>query len=130
MSWAISPTRHSALAARADLGLNHFRRDSRVHFPNRVFDYFAADLPVINTIPGELAELLAEHDAGFTTQSADSEAAAEFIQRTLARRPPPEGRPAPRLRRGQWVARFTRPVIAMRLVEALENLAQLPRAPS
>jgi len=110
-----------ALAARADFGLNHYRADSFVYFPNRVFDYFAADLPVINTVGGELADLLAARDAGFTTTSFDAEATAGYVKRMLAARPPTDDRPAPSARRGDWVAAFDRPAIARRLVEIVEE---------
>jgi glycosyltransferase involved in cell wall biosynthesis len=112
-----------ALAARADFGLSHFRGDSRVYFPNRVFDYFAADLPVLSTIPGELAEVLAAHQAGFTTGNFDADATVAYVERTLPGRPPLENRPEPRLRRGAWVERFDRPAIARRAAAILQALA-------
>ena len=118
-----------ALAARADFGLNHFRADSRVYFPNRVFDYFAAGLAVLNTIPGELAELLQAHQAGFTTPNFDADATVAYMERALAARPATEGRPPPRLRRGTWVERFDRPAIARRAVAILEALAAGQRVP-
>ena len=87
-----------------------------------MFDYFAADLPVINTVGGELANLLKTRKAGFTTTNFDAKAAAEYVARMLAARPPVENRPAPRDRRADWVADFDRPAIARKLVEIVEGL--------
>jgi len=104
-----------SLAAAADWGLIHYRRDSYVFFPNRVFDYFAAGLPVINTIGGELADVIAAHQAGFTTTGFDVEATVAYLLSDLVKRPPRASRLLPRERRGAWVAEFDRPAIAARL---------------
>jgi len=110
-----------ALAGRSDFGLNHYRGDSFVYFPNRVFDYFAADLLVINTVEGELAELLKAREAGFTTATFDVEAAAGYVDRMLAARPGVDDRRPPKARRGEWVDQFDRPAIARRLVEIVQD---------
>jgi glycosyltransferase involved in cell wall biosynthesis len=110
-----------ALATRSDFGLNHCRADSFAYFPNRVFDYFAADLPVINTVGGELANLLKARQVGFTTTTFDAAAAAEYVARTIATRPEVTNRPAPNARRARWVTEFDRPAIARRLVEIVEG---------
>jgi len=110
------------LAARADFGLNHCRADSFVYFPNRVFDYLAADLRVINTVGGELAELLAAHQAGFTTETFDAAAAVGYIEQVMDERPDIDDRHPPCQRRGVWVDAFDRPKIARQLVRILEEL--------
>ncbi|MCX5685059.1 MAG: glycosyltransferase [Planctomycetota bacterium] len=113
-----------SLAAAADWGLNHYRRDSFVFFPNRVFDYFAADLPVINTIGGELADVISAHEAGFTTTAFDVEAVVEYVLSGLERRPSRSSRSLPRRRRGAWVAEFDRPAIAARLGGILSQVTE------
>jgi glycosyltransferase involved in cell wall biosynthesis len=110
-----------SLAGRSDFGLNHYHTDAFVYFPNRVFDYFAADLPVINTVGGELADLLKARQAGFTTTTFDAAAAAKYVARTIATRPEVANRPAPNARRASWVTDFDRPAIARRLVEIVEG---------
>ncbi len=120
---------YCALAARADLGLCHYRPDSFVFLPNRVFDYLAGGLDVVNTIAGELADLLVEHACGFTTADFDADAAAEYIAARIVARPGPQDRPAPRRRRDPGMARFDRPAIAARLVSIVEGLPPAPRDP-
>ena len=110
-----------ALAGRSDFGLNHYRDDSFVYFPNRVFDYFAADLLVINTVGGELADLLKAHGSGLTTTTFDADAAAGYVDHMLDARPGLDDRRPPKVRRGKWVDRFDRPAIARRLVEIVQG---------
>jgi len=116
-----------SLAASADIGVNHFRPDSFVVFPNRVFDYFAADLPVLNTIPGELAGLITLNNAGFSTLSFDVDAAVRFIETRVAARPSVAARQAPCERRGDWVTEFDRPAIASRLPDILDSVVKARR---
>lgn len=52
------------LLKHSDAGLCAFAPDAPQTFVNRIFDYFAAALPVINSIPGELQRLLEENQAG------------------------------------------------------------------
>jgi glycosyltransferase involved in cell wall biosynthesis len=52
------------LTARAHIGVNPVRGESLIACPYKVADYLAAGLPVLNSLPGELAELLAEYGAG------------------------------------------------------------------
>jgi len=116
------------LAAASDFALNHYRADSFVFFPNRVFDFFAADLPIINTVGGEIAETIATHGAGFNTTDFDVEEAARYVEAEVVRRPPAASRPAPRDRRGAWVAEFDRRAIAARLPRILEDSVAARRA--
>ncbi|MDR4499379.1 MAG: glycosyltransferase family 4 protein [Candidatus Scalindua sp.] len=53
------------------VGLNAYAPDAPQTFPNKVFDYFAASLPVINSIPGELQGLLDEKQAGLQYKAGD-----------------------------------------------------------
>jgi len=52
------------LVSRAHVGVNPIRADSLIACPNKVADYLAAGLPVLNTLPGELAEMLSQFDCG------------------------------------------------------------------
>lgn len=55
-----------------DIGLNTFRRDAPQAFPNKVFDYFAAGLPIVNSIRGELENALVVSEAGITYESENT----------------------------------------------------------
>lgn len=111
-----------SLAATSDFGMNHYRADSFVFLPNRVFDYFAADLLLINTMPGELADLIASRQIGFTTPRFDVSSTVDYIESQLRKRLPTTGRPHPRERRGEWVKAFDRPIIASALPGILADI--------
>lgn len=56
--------------------LNTIMPESWCAMPNKVADYFGAGLPVINSIPGELAELIKTNDAGAYYHARDPESLA------------------------------------------------------
>ena len=59
------------LLKNSDAGLCAFAPDAPQTFVNRIFDYFAAALPVINSIPGELQRLLEENQAGIQYEAGN-----------------------------------------------------------
>jgi len=75
----------ASVASSSDVGLVPVRPEALVLFPNRVFDYFAAGLPVVSTIGGELAEVLAARSAGITCEAVGP-ALADAVERLLAGR--------------------------------------------
>ena len=67
------------LLIKCDIGLNTFAPDAPQSFPNKVFDYLAAGLPVINSISGELREILTQRNAGLWYQSGNPESLVKAI---------------------------------------------------
>jgi len=65
------------------VGLNAYAPDAPQTFPNKVFDYFAASLPVINSIPGELQRLLEENQAGFQYEAGNARSLVHAIEAML-----------------------------------------------
>ena len=118
---------YASIAAACDAAVLPQRPEALVFFPNRVFDYLAAGLPVLNTAAGEVADVLAEHDAGLTCDAADPSAWADALERLLARDRPVDHR----ARRGAWVEAFDRAAISRRFVALLERVAaaRAPDAP-
>ena len=53
------------MLARADAGLVPMFPDAYVGVPGKFSDYAAAGLPIVDSLPGEAAELLERHGAGF-----------------------------------------------------------------
>jgi glycosyltransferase involved in cell wall biosynthesis len=105
-----------SLEAAADVALLPLKAESYVFFPNRVFDFFAAGLPVVSTVAGELADVLTEHGAGVTCSASDPAALADAVERFLgvgSTRPP----------RGAWVKQYDRRRIAEEMVRVLESTA-------
>lgn len=112
-----------ALATGAsDVGLVLIRSGAFVFFPNRVFDYFAAGLPVLSNIGGELEGILEEHRAGVTSILSGGAALADAAEGLLAARA--AAGPDYRARRGEWVRTYDRSRIAAALVGLIEQVAQ------
>ncbi|MCX8134429.1 MAG: glycosyltransferase family 4 protein [Roseococcus sp.] len=85
--------------------------------PNKLMDYLAAGLPVLSTLPGEAARLLAE-GAGETVPPGDAAALADALQRLA-------DAPARRAAMGEAaralaLRRFDRRLLARRFVETVE----------
>jgi len=109
----------ASVAAASDIGLVPVRPEALVLFPNRVFDYFAAGLPVVSTIGGELAEVLACRGAGVTCEAVGP-ALADAVERLPAGR---QGGSADHgRRRGDWVDAYDRRHIAAEMVRLLESV--------
>ena len=49
--------------------------------PNKLFDYLAANLPVLTNVPGLTAEIVREAGVGYVCNAGDSEALASSMQR-------------------------------------------------
>ena len=65
------------------MGLVLVKPESLVSIPYKACEYAAAGLAIINSLPGELAELLADFSAGLTYTAGDAGALARAIT-TLA----------------------------------------------
>jgi glycosyltransferase involved in cell wall biosynthesis len=75
--------KHGRLLADADVGLVLVKPESLVSIPYKACEYAAAGLAIINSLPGELADLLADYSAGLTYTAGDAAALARAIT-TLA----------------------------------------------
>ena len=63
----------SAIFSFCDIGLSMYLKDSTVTMPIKAFHYFAAGLPIINSLEGDLSSLLLKHNAGLKYQAEDSQ---------------------------------------------------------
>ncbi|MFM7521507.1 MAG: glycosyltransferase, partial [Planctomycetota bacterium] len=66
-----------------DVGLVLVKPESLVAVPYKACDYAAAGLALVNSLPGELAELIETHDAGIQYAAGDGTSLANAIA-TLA----------------------------------------------
>ena len=71
------------LLSGCDVGLVCVKPESLVAMPYKACDYAAAGLAIVNSLPGELATLVAEHRAGLPYAAGDAESLAAAIA-TLA----------------------------------------------
>jgi glycosyltransferase involved in cell wall biosynthesis len=110
-----------SLAAACDLGVLAMKPEGMAVFPNRIFDYFAAGLPVVSTVVAELAEYIDDHDAGVTLDEPDGTALADEVVKLLTDKPKPSSHP--RDHRPAWVDEFDLSKIRVQLGELIESLA-------
>ena len=72
------------LLGESHCALNPILPESCSAMPNKVSDYFGAGLPVINSIPGELAELIKTNDAGVYYCARDPESLAAAMEEYIS----------------------------------------------
>jgi glycosyltransferase involved in cell wall biosynthesis len=72
-----TPEEISELYRICDLGIMGYSGDSTVAFPIKFFDYMAAGLPVLSSVPGELAGLLRERSIGIQYQAENADSLAK-----------------------------------------------------
>ena len=74
------------LLGSCDVGLVLVKPESLVALPNKACDYAAAGLALVNSLPGELADLIAAHEAGVPYVAGDGGSLAAAITALAADR--------------------------------------------
>ena len=77
----------AAFLSECDVGVVPMCDDSWVGIPNKVFDYAKAGLPIVSSLGGETAALLAKYECGKTYASGDPESLAAAVRKALQCRP-------------------------------------------
>jgi len=72
------------LLASCDVGVVPMADDSWVGIPNKFFDYAAAGLPIVSSLGGESAALLAQYRCGATYRSGDVDSLVVAIGKAVA----------------------------------------------
>ncbi|UCE58872.1 MAG: glycosyltransferase family 4 protein [Phycisphaerales bacterium] len=67
------------LLSQADAGFNASFPDAMIYFPNKIFYYLAAGAAVLNTIPGQCAELVEKEACGLNYTAGDPESCFDAI---------------------------------------------------
>ena len=67
------------LLRQSDIGLHCIVTGSKIAFPNKVFDYMAARLPIVNSVQGELEELLKSENTGIQYEGGNAESLKNAI---------------------------------------------------
>jgi glycosyltransferase involved in cell wall biosynthesis len=68
----------------SDIGLSPYRSTSTVVMPAKVYDYLAAGLPVVNSLPGELENFLRENQIGIQYVAGNAESLANALEELAA----------------------------------------------
>jgi glycosyltransferase involved in cell wall biosynthesis len=79
----------AGLMASTDIGLQILANIPAFYYgtsPNKFFDYIAAGLPVLNNYPGWLADMITEHQCGFSVPPDNAEAFADALENAAAQR--------------------------------------------
>jgi glycosyltransferase involved in cell wall biosynthesis len=63
----------------ADVGLLPYTGFSTVSVPAKTFDYLAAGLPIINSLPGEVDQIIQRHRIGFRYESGNAMDLARYM---------------------------------------------------
>lgn len=77
----LSPVELAALYSRCDIGLCAYSASSNVEMPDKIYDYTAAGLPVLVSLRGEVADVVAENRIGLSYQGGSSE---DLLRKLLA----------------------------------------------
>lgn len=67
------------LLRQSDIGLNTFVANAKNSFPNKVFDYMAAGLALVNSIEGELEGLIRDRNIGLQYRAGDPHSLSETV---------------------------------------------------
>jgi glycosyltransferase involved in cell wall biosynthesis len=63
----------------SDIGLNAFAPDAENPLPNKLFDYLAAGLPIVNSLVGEVQDLMEKEQVGTQYEAGNAESLAKAI---------------------------------------------------
>jgi glycosyltransferase involved in cell wall biosynthesis len=70
-----------------DIGLCPYGPESNVAMPDKAYDYMAACLPMVNSLPGELAEMLRREDAGLPYEPGNVLSLSNALRRLASEEP-------------------------------------------
>ena len=74
-----------ALLRRSSVGLNAYACGATQSWTNKIFEYFAAGLPVVNSLEGDARRLIETEDVGVQYAAGDAESLVSAIQQLLKR---------------------------------------------
>ncbi|HET6467271.1 MAG TPA: glycosyltransferase family 4 protein [Geminicoccaceae bacterium] len=111
---------YAYLLSQCDAGFNASFPDTLIYFPNKIFFYLAAGMAVLNTIPGECAELVAGTGCGLGYVAGDTQSCQAAISRLVER--PDERRAMQAAARAVAAARFGRDTVYEAFVRFLEDV--------
>jgi glycosyltransferase involved in cell wall biosynthesis len=67
-----------------DIGLSMYLKSSTVSMPIKAFHYFAAGLPIINSLGGDLAQILKDNEAGINYEAENIESLVVAIKKLVS----------------------------------------------
>jgi len=64
-----------------DIGLSMYRKSSTVSMPIKAFHYFAAGLPIVNSLVGDLAKFISTYNTGLNYEAENPDSLASTLQK-------------------------------------------------
>jgi glycosyltransferase involved in cell wall biosynthesis len=116
----------NALLHHAWLGLAAYHDHALQSLPNKPFDYLSHGVPLLNSLTGELSELVAEKSLGWNYRSGDAAGLAALVQRLQTADAAPEVAAAAARGKALFAVEYDAAVIYPRFVKYLEALAGKP----
>ena len=77
----LSPEQLPCLYSQCEIGISAYSPVSTVGMPDKAYDYMAAGLPIVNSLRGELADLLETRQIGLPYLAGDPESLATALRR-------------------------------------------------
>jgi glycosyltransferase involved in cell wall biosynthesis len=69
-----------SIFSHCDMGLSMYVKGSTVTMPIKAYNYFAAGLPIVNSLEGELSDFLVKYDAGLNFEPENVQSLVEVLQ--------------------------------------------------
>lgn len=115
----------ATLYRECDIGLCLYSSGSTVVMPIKAYDYFAAGLPIVSSIKGELQEIISREQCGFTYEAGDADSLTKSLIRLAD---DVELRSAMASNAYRIGSVFDKRVQYDRIVKLVEHLTSRPRA--
>ena len=106
--------------SQTDAGFNASFPEALIYLPNKIFAYLAVGAAVLNTIPGECADLIAQTGCGLTYTAGDADECYEAICKLVESPDDLIQMRAAALRLAEQ--RFDRPIICAEFTRFLESV--------
>jgi len=102
-----------------DIGLLPYAGFSTVSVPAKTFDYIAAGLPMINSLPGEIDDIISQRQIGLKYESGNQ---ADLLRAVLAMVEHPDQLAAMKLRSADAAATYSRGAQYGKMTDVVEQL--------
>lgn len=125
LGW-VDPPMIAALASRSAIGLAAYAPGALQSLPNKLFEYMAGGLAIVNSLPGEAAQLVADHGCGAQYTAGDAGSLARAVEGLAAE--PTRLAESRRNARRLFDAQFSIGSLYPRFAELLEQAVDPPTA--
>jgi glycosyltransferase involved in cell wall biosynthesis len=123
MTGWLSRTALFEILTSADLGLVCYTAGAVQTLPNKPFEYWAAGLPIVESLGGELSTIVEEHDIGFSYEAGNAHSLMDALRRASAANIPAAGRRARKVIEDEFAADRIYPHLVKRL-EAIAGVRE------